>query len=335
MDNRRARETPNKNWGGIFLGLMMVLCASLMLVTRFYYLEIDGIVISVADGPLGIVSRVLLLVGGILILVFRRKGNYFAVGVYALTLGTSRLIRSLPNLVSESDIVFYAGLLTIALSANLAATGYNHLTVRMKNPLNMRYTTMTIIGLYVVVLFYFYFMMEKPTIVLEYLPDMIWCLPLYISLMLVLFSKEVVDNSPIGRINKFSAQMADKIFLGDEITVSVEDAAKIREGFGGSGGWKETVISGTSVREECVTFATPRGDRDVVLDRFEGDGNLYISVVDDRTDSFINGYRSKASSFTESDGKIELRDDIGVCAVLHVRGPERWISQKPGSIPIT
>lgn len=322
MENRRARESANTNKAGIILGSMMVLSSMLMIITRFSSLEVDGVVLSVDDGVLGIISRFMLLAGGIIILAFRNKGNYFAIGVYAMTLGLSRFLRTLPNLVSESDVMFNVAIFITLLSANLAATGYNHLTVRMKNPLTMRYTTLLIITAYVVVLLYFAYIHQSPTLIMEYLPDMIWYIPLYLSLLLVLYSKEVVDNSPMGRIMYFSGEVARKVDIGGPITVSEEDAEKIRDGFRGPEGWSEKSVNGRCVREETVTFRTGKGDRDVVLERREGDGDLLITVIDDRTDSFVNGYRMKASSYSESDGAIRLVDAKGVCAVLHVRGSE-------------
>ena len=320
MDNRIKRETVNNNTAAEFLGCMMILSSILMLVTRFSTLEINGVQLSVDDGPLGIFSRFLLLVGGLIILKERGRGNYFAVGVYALTLGTSRLLRTLPNLVAESDFVFYTSIFIVLLSANLALKGYNHLTVRLKNPLSMRYTTILIVSFYAIVLLYCAYMRFNPSNIMEYLPDILWYIPLYFALLAVLFSKEVVDKSPMGRIVSFTDELTLKTSIGSTITVSEEDAEKIREGIRGPQGWKEKTVGGTTVYEENITFRTPKGDRDVVLEGCSEDRELRITVIDDRIDSFINGYRLRVSSYSESEGTIELRDDIGVCAVLQVGG---------------
>ncbi|MBO7409724.1 MAG: hypothetical protein J6T68_02175, partial [Candidatus Methanomethylophilaceae archaeon] len=247
MDNRRIRETVNKNYAGAALGSMMIVVSALMLITRFTSLEIDGTEVSVDDGVLGIISRFLLLLGGVVILVGLKRGNYYAVGMYALTLGTSRMLRTLPNLVAESDVTFYIAVVVVLLSANLAATGYNHLTIRMKNPLTMRYTTLSIVSVYAVVLLYFAYIGRSPMIMMEYLPDMVWYIPLYLSLLAVLYSKEVVDHSPMGRIMHFSGEVANKMNLGTRISVSEDDAEKIRDGFRNSPGWDAISLSGMQV----------------------------------------------------------------------------------------
>ncbi len=319
MENRRARETPPSYKAGIFLGITMVVCAIIMLITRFASLEIDGETISVEDGPLGILSRFMLLLGGAIILLKRKKGNYFAVGMYALTLGLSRLVRSIPYLGAESDIVFYSGVFIVILSGNLAITGYNHLTIRMRDPLNMRITTLIILLFYAVVLMYFIYIDEKPVVILRFMPDVVWYIPIYVMLLIVLFSKEVVDNSPLGRIRTHVSETADRFGLGEEITISEEDAEKIKAGIAGPQGWKVKVIGGVEILEENVTFESRRGDRDVVLERCEGDGTLRITVVDDREDSFINGRRLSVSSYNESHGSLDLIDGRGVCAKLNVR----------------
>ena len=331
-DNRRVREAPAKYGAGSFLGIMMIVCAIMMLLTRFFSLEIDGVPISVDDGPMGVVSKLMLLAGGIIILIKRKKGNYLAVGVYALTLGISRMIRAIPNLGSSNDVAFYSSLLVIALSANLAATGYNHLTVRMKDPLNMRYTTSTILGIYAVVLLYFVYVGEMPTVILTYVPDVMWYIPIYASLLIVLFSKEVADNSPLGRVNSFASEAADRTDLGGDVEVSEEDAEKIKAGLSGPEGWKVKEVGGSAVREETITFETRRGSRDVILERCEGDSDLRITVIYDREDSFINGRRMRVSSVSEFYDHIELRDECGICAILRVRRPLRWM-QTNGRYP--
>ncbi len=319
MENRRMREAPPSYKAGIFLGITMVVCAIIMLITRFASLEIDGETISVEDGPLGILSRFMLLLGGAIILLKRKKGNYFAVGMYALTLGLSRLVRSIPHLGAESDIVFYSAVFIVILSGNLAVTGYNHLTIRMRDPLNMRITTLIILLFYAVVLMYFIYIDEKPVVILRFMPDVVWYIPIYVMLLIVLFSKEVVDNSPLGRIRTHVSETADRFGLGEEITISEEDAEKIKAGIAGPQGWKVKVIGGVEILEENVTFESRRGDRDVVLERCEGDGTLRITVVDDREDSFINGRRLSVSSYNESHGSLDLIDGRGVCAKLNVR----------------
>ena len=323
---RKMREALYKNAPAIFLGSMMVICGLIMTVIRFTSLDLWGVEFSKNDGPLGIIARFLLIAGGAAILIKRDKGNYFAVGVYALALGLSRLLRSLPNLVIEqspqNDVIFNFTIFVVILSANLALTGYNHLTVRMKNPMMMRYTTLGIVAFYAIVLLFFQYVDKSPEILMEYLPDVIWYIPLYFALLLVLFSKEVVDNCPMGRLERFSREMVDKYDLGNTITISEEDAAKIRDGFSDHNGWKEVPVGDARVYEETVTFRTARGERDVVLERCDDDGDLRITVVDDLSDSFISGYRIRASSFSESDGRMELKDRTGVCATFIIGGDE-------------
>lgn len=263
---------PQQVRAGLFLGIMMTVSATLMLIMRFTALEIDDVVLSVNDGLAGVISKLMLLAGGLMILIKRRKGNYFAVGIYALTLGTSRLIRSFSNLATESDIRFYSAIVIIALSANLAITGYNHLTMRMKNPINMRYTTLATLAIYCTVLLYLVYIGANPKIVFNYLPDVMWYIPVYAALLVALFSREIVDNSPLGRIRSFSAETADKFGLSDDLSASVEDAEKIKAGIKGPEGWKVKGIGGSAVSEETVAFGSRRGDRDVVLERCEGDG---------------------------------------------------------------
>ena len=71
-ENRRTREAPSRYGAGLFLGIMMTVSATLMLIMRFTALEIDDVVLSVNDGPAGVISKLMLLAGGLMILIVAR-----------------------------------------------------------------------------------------------------------------------------------------------------------------------------------------------------------------------------------------------------------------------
>ena len=237
MDNRLSRETPSNHTAGTFLAIVMIASGLMMLINRMVGVDIFGYEFSVDDNVFGIMSRILLLVGGTVILLKRGKGNYFAIGVYSMTLGISRIIRSLPDLVSQNDTVYYLSVIMTVVGINLAVCGYNHLTVKTRNPLMMRYTAIAVLVTYAVVLLYFAYIGESPAQLFSYIPDTIWYIPLYIGLLIALYSKDVVNNIPLGRIRKLAAEIADESYHGDETIISEEDAAKIRTGLEGPVSW--------------------------------------------------------------------------------------------------
>lgn len=61
----------------------------------------------------------------------------------------------------------------------------------------------------------------------------------------------------------------------------------------------------------------------MVLEKWDGDRHLYLTIINDRKDSFVYGNRMRVESYAESDGIIELRDDIGICARLVIRRQEQ------------
>lgn len=71
-ENRITREAPSRYGAGLFLGIMMTVSATLMLIMRFTALEIDDVVLSVNDGPAGVISKLMLLAGGLMILIVAR-----------------------------------------------------------------------------------------------------------------------------------------------------------------------------------------------------------------------------------------------------------------------
>ena len=322
MENRSVREAPKRWVAGAFLSLMMIFTGTILLIMQtgsFDYNE--GIIVKSSGDIFVVLSRIALILGGVIILIKRKMGNYFAIGIYALTLGISRLLRSIPYLVSENDITFYSNFILIIIGINLIVGGYNHLTVRTRNPVVMRYTTLGIVIGYVLLHIFIIYKQYDPALLYEYAADSMLYLPLYVALLFVLFSKEVVNNAPMGRIKRLSAITAQRFSVGECVSVSMEDGQKIIDGFS-SPSWKEETVGGIVKREEQVTFHTKIGDRDVILNRWEDDPALYITVIDDHTDSFITGHRIRADSYVQDNETIELIDEKGICASIRMEAME-------------
>lgn len=320
METRKIREAPKRWIAGTFLGLTMMVCGVMLLFTQTQSWDFS-VTTSLFDNDNAYltISRILLCVGGAIIFFGRKKGNYFAVGIYAMTLGISRVIRSLPNLVSPNDAVFYMNIVLVIVGTNLALGGYNHLTVRTRNPSVTRMTTIGILIVYLLIHLLFLYFGSFYGISIQFLynnfADVMWYMPLYLALLFVLFSKEVINNAPMGRLNSMSQITAQRVFMGETVSVSEEDSLKMIEGFS-SPSWKESTVGGIRKMEEHITFHTRMGERDVVLEKWDNDPTVYISVVDDVRDSFITGHRIKASDYIRDNGRIELIDESGVCASI-------------------
>ena len=318
MDNRSAREEPKKWVAGTILGIAMLFTGVVLLILQMesYAVSEEGIT-YVRDDIFLIISRIVLVAGGLIIILGRKRGNYYAIGVYAMTLGTSRILRSLPNLLSQNDYVFYLNIVFIIIGVNLVMSGYNHLTVRTRNPIVMRYTAIAIVGTYLMLHLYFLYAKISPTLIYEYAGDTIAYLPLYIALLFVLFSKELVQNMPMGRIKRMTDVTAQRLSAGSEISMTKEDSHKLLEGFSDPK-WDVKDVGGIRLKEENIVFHTKFGKRDVVIGRWENDPDLYITLIDDHRDSFITGHRIKACGYEEHEGRIDLFDDKGICASIRI-----------------
>ena len=323
MDIRRRRETPKSIYPAILLGSMMMLAGLGMIIMRLLASS-DSVIgmFLLQDGPAGAISRCMLVLGGLIILLYRKKGSYFAVGLYAMTLGFSRVIRSLPGITGYNELNYYISLIFIAIGLNLIASGYNHLTVRTKNPTMMRFSVLIMISAYVIGIIYLYCNNIDIFLMISNTSDILWYFPLYVALLLVLSSREVLDNIPLGRIKRYSTGIANRLYIGDSVTISAEDAETLKQGLSNAGGWQERDVAGMSIRERKISFRTDAGDRDVILGKVEGKEGLAVSIIDDSRDSFVTGRRFRINGYRESDGIIELYDDKGVCAVLDIGGAE-------------
>ncbi len=328
MNNREKRERRYNTIPSLFLAAMMIGTGLLMVSLRIFALDYGEDQIFIEDDAFGLIGRAILIVGGLAILysVYKKKGNYFAVGIYALTLGLSRVIRSFPGLLVPNDgaflndFRFYAALVFIVIGGNLALCGYNHLTVRTKDPGRMKYVSLLLLTVYTLYLGYGVYSGED--VVRIFLDDvnMFGYLPLYVGLLAVLFTRELIENAPTGRIASFLSSMSSSVYIGNSITISRDDADRIVEGFGNTDSWKELVVGDIVLKESSIVLNTHNGNKDVVIERWPGTDCLYLTVINDINDSFVGGQRMKAVRY-EMDGDVmNLYDPEGLCITMTVGG---------------
>ena len=312
---------------------MMIIVGVAMVLIRVFEIDYGDDTYFVEDNDFGLVGRAILIVGGLAILFNRHKGNYFAIGVYALTLGLSRIIRSLPGLVAESDFTFYLSLIFLVVGGNLAWGGYNHLTVKTRNPATMRYTALSLLLIFSLALGYMAY--SDIDVVASLLADIniYGYLPLYAGLLIVLYSKELLENIPLARVSRFLKDVSSSGYVGDYITVTEGDAKKIQEGFSDAGSWSEIHVGDMVIRETCITFHAHNGEKDVLLERWPDNDTLFISLINDRTDSFIGGQRIQAKSYEIEGDEMFLFDSQGICTAMKIDSQGTDAVMKIGGAP--
>ena len=320
MNNRERRERTYNTKPALLLGFVMVLVGVAMVLIRVFEVDYGEDTYFIEDNDFGLVGRAILIVGGLAILFNRHRGNYFAVGVYALTLGLSRVIRSLPGLVAESDITFYMSLIFLVVGGNLAWGGYNHLTVKTRNPATMRYTALALLLLFSLVLGYLAYSDADVVAVLLSDINLFGYLPLYAGLLAVLYSKELLENIPLARVSRFLKDVSSNGYAGDYLAITEEDAKKIEEGFSDVSSWSDVHIGDIVVKEAYVKYHAHNGKKDVLLERWPDSDLLLISLINDRTDSFIGGQRIQAKSYVIEGDEMFIFDSQGICTVMRIRG---------------
>ncbi len=320
MNNRARREYKYSTKPAFFLGLMMIAVGVTMSFLRLFEVSYGESVYFVEDNWFGLIGRAILIFGGLVIILLKHKGNYFAVGVYALTLGLSRVIRSLPGLVAQSDLTFYISLVFLVIGGNLAWGGYNHLTVKTRNPATMRFTALFL--LFVVGLLFGYMIYSDMDAVETFLENvnMFGYLPLYAGLLVILYSRELMENIPLARVSGFLRDVSANAYAGDTLMITEEDAKKIEEGFSGAEGWSEIHVGALTIKEASISFHAHNGVKDVLLERWPDHDDLFVSLVNDRTDSFIGGQRMKVTGYEIEDGWMYLFDSQGTCTIMKIGG---------------
>ena len=328
MNNREKRERRYNTIPSLFLAAMMIGTGLLMVSLRLFKLDYGEQQIFIEDNEFGLIGRAILIVGGLAILycTYKGKGNYFSVGIYALTLGLSRIIRSFPGLTVPNDgdfindVRFYAALVFIVIGANLALCGYNHLTVKTKDPGRMKYVSLLLLTVYTLYLGYGLYVGED--VVGLFLSDvnMFGYLPLYVGLLAVLFTRELIENAPSGRIASFLSSMSSSVYIGDSITISQQDAERIAEGFGNTDSWDEIAVGDMILKENSIVMNTHNGNKDVVLERWPDSDCLYLTVINDIDDSFVSGQRMKVIRYETEGDVMNLYDPDGLCATMRIGG---------------
>jgi len=327
VDNRWRREYRYSNMPSLFLAIMMIATGMLMVSLRLFGWEYEGEQIFVEDNEFGLFGRAILILGGLYILycVYRKKGNYYSIGIYALTLGLSRVIRSIPGLMAPNDgdfindIRFYSSLVFIVIGGNLALNGWNHLTVKTKDPGRMKYVALLLLCVYSLFLGYSIYAGEDVRVVFLSNANMFGYLPLYVGLLTVLFTRELIENSPTGRIAQFLSTMSSSVYVGDSITISDEDAQKITEGFRNTDDWREIVVGDMVLRENSIVMSTHNGEKDVVLEKLPGSDCVYFTIINDINDSFVGGQRMKVTRYEIDGDVLNLYDAESLCAIMRVR----------------
>ncbi len=324
MNNRQRREKGYSIIPSLFLALMMIATGVLMTAIRIGGIEYGESEFFVEDNEFGLVGRVILIFGGLAILytTYKKKGNYYAVGVYALTLGLSRVIRSLPGLVAESNITFYISLVFLVIGGNLAWGGYNHLTVKTRNPGNMKYTSMFLLAFICLVLGFSAYM--DYDVIETFLEDitLMGYLPLYLGLLIVLYSKELIENAPFARIVRTLRTISSSLYVGNTINVTEEDAKIIQDGFSSTESWRLIYVGDKAIRENTVEFHSGGEPKDVILEKWPDSDELYLTVINDRRDSLIGGQRVQAVGYDINGNVMSLYDSNGTCMVLTIGGTE-------------
>lgn len=324
MNNRERREKGYSTIPSLFLALMMIATGILMTTIRVFGIEYGDNIFFVEDNWFGLIGRIVLIFGGLAILytTYKKKGNYFAVGVYALTLGLSRIIRSMPGLTAHSDITFYASLVFTIIGGNLAWGGYNHLTVKTRNPGNMKYTSMLLLTFICLILGFSAYM--DYDVIATFLEDitLMGYLPLYLGLLIVLYSKELVENAPFARIVRTLRSISSNLYVGNTINVTERDAEIIQEGFSSAESWRLIYVGDKAIRENTVEFHSNGVQRDVILEKWPGSDELYITIINDRRDSLIIGQRLQAVGCDINGDVMTLYDSKGACTVIRIGGTE-------------
>ncbi len=251
---------------GIVMGILMVAHG---LYTLFITHEADA-------RTLTFYTNVIMFVLGLLIVIIVRKDMVRTIGLYALALGSSRLLIRIENFDTDGTVALVVNVLLILLALNLIITGISFSLGRVIRRMSMLITTsaLLIINLIFTFVSSFWILLSDETNPIDAGKILIECL-MYMALLIMLDSKQIRMGTSDGRHVKHLDNIRRSYRMDEDIHITPEVAHAL---FTRSGDMWKRVDDGF-VEKELVFEAGGRSiDSYVLVQKWVGTDDLRFTV---------------------------------------------------------
>lgn len=284
---------------------------------------------AIGDGrdSMYIFSKVLLILFGLFMILDPKKNNMRAIGLYALAIGSGRLLRGLSDATAESDAVFATGMIMIALGGSLMICGYNYFKGISKNAYMMTMIAYVILMAYVLIIIYgIYVGADIWTYILDN-SDMVSFIIMYAVYILVLTSPEVTCNMPMERILRSIDDIRSVSGISGDLGITSSDLSEITNGLNGTPSW--SAVADGPVEYETSIKLSGTDNTFMVLQKWKGEKPIYITMSADPDGTLIQASRFTVTDIVPENGTMEECDHIrlygpdGMVARLKIKDRQR------------
>ena len=251
------------------------------------------------------------IICGLLIFLDKHRSVFWAVGLYAIGIGVSRLINYLPGVFSDEFIVFVINLVFCIMAGNLIYSGSRYLRG------NARSIFFVLIGSTAFVI------LTGITISIDFndsedfgdfisyaLPDLV-SMAIYLMYIGLVWSEPVRKSTDVATSIRLSSgiRAVDGMIVRASIPrMAVQNIVDFIEGKGPS---NDVPLEGPVHSEYCFTYQDKFSTNYVSLQRWNGpEGDVYMTLSDHNKGSFIgtNTVLVKGVNFTDNILTIECAD---------------------------
>lgn len=266
-------------------------------------------------GWLHSVSGMFLLAFGILMLLPRHRNIMSAIGLMCLGIGLSRLVVSISYTLQRTNVYNVSGLASLGLglfgyvtmwfAAYQIYRGYNFLRGNAMNAFIMRFTSMGIVIMYVLVVIYANeFIGVSYETLWHYRSDFITSPLLYTMYFILLCSREAFDYMAWEKTRISIVNVAVPVNPG-MLTISESESKRLMS-YQEPGSWC-SIEDGSPVEKELRIVLNASGrTMDLVLRKWHDSEKVYVALVPGNGREFISAIRGILTGIETDDGRIML-----------------------------
>lgn len=243
-------------------------------------------------------SVVLMMIFATLILVDLKNHINRAIGFYALAIATNRILKYIEYLDPPSGAIFVFSLVMIGIAINLCITGISFIKSTARGRGGMVAATSIMLILTVCSLLYVmkngYLDIPPLSIqdVIEYIPDTLALIVLYIMLICMLSTETIRMSSKDERNNRIMNMIRLTDACGSTAHIARSDAVVLSNAFTDRSAWKRYSDHGPVESEFKFRIIHDIDDYSyVTVQKWKTAETLYFTISDHDEGSVLNAYR--------------------------------------------
>ncbi len=266
-------------------------------------------------------GAIMFIVGGLLILLDSRRNFVRSVGLYALSMGLSRVVMVLPLLLSQEDISNGIGWLIALLGFNLIYSGYSMLSGSVRGKWGILIASGCYVVIYLLLIGFIILMFQgnSPEFIFDIVSPYILNFMMYFVLLWLLDTDEIRYGDKMSRHISILRNIDNTHRAAGLLTFTPQDAKKLASGKG----WEEFHLQNGPVEKEMkLESETKTGITYVTVQKWYNDDHLYftLSAYKDGTITLAERFRINRVVYNDDGNNLMyLLGDTGNIVLVDVK----------------